>query len=248
MFGGKAGLVIDKKNPGSLARTTENNVKKMNMLGQMAFGMVHDIGNSLQILRASSFMIRKRSSDEALTKNVDAIDAVVENMAQMVERVLSFSNKSDNLISEIDLRTSLDEIITLSEYLIPPHITIDYHKPDETMMLMGNSLELSQALLNLIKNAADAIGPMSEKGLISIAVRECFPWVELKIRDNGCGIAPDQIEKVFDPLFTTKDDGTGIGLANVWVTVESHGGIISVNSELGKGTEFTIMLPKKNHE
>ena len=112
-------------------------------------------------------------------------------------------------------------------------------------MVMGNGLELSQALLNLIKNAADAIEPMKKEGLISITVRECFPWIELKIQDNGCGIAQDQIEKVFDPLFSTKDDGSGIGLTNVWGTIESHGGVISVSSELEKGTEFTIMLPKK---
>ncbi len=112
-------------------------------------------------------------------------------------------------------------------------------------MLMGNSLELSQALLNLIKNAADAIEPMKRAGVISIAVRECFPWVELKLKDNGCGIAPDQLEKVFDPLFTTKDDGTGIGLANVWAIVESHGGTVSVSSKPGEGSEFTIMLPGK---
>lgn len=237
-------MVIDKKIPVSRARTTAKNLKKMNMLGQLAFGMIHDIGNSLQILRVSSFMIKKRTCDEALIKNVEAIDAVVENMTQMVERVLSFSNKPDDQVSKIDLRTTLIETITLSEYLLPPHITVDYQKPDETMIVMGNTFELSQALLNLIKNAADAIEPMNTKGLISIAVRECFPWIELKVQDNGCGIAPDQIEKIFDPLFTTKDDGTGIGLANVWATVESHGGVISVNSELGIGTEFTIRLPK----
>lgn len=220
-------------------------MKKINMLGQLSFGMIHDIGNSLQILRVSSFMIRKHGTDEALTKNVDAIDAVVENMTQMVERVLSFSNKSDDQVSEIDLLTSLNETISLSEYLIPPHISVDYQKPDTPMMLMGNSLELSRTFLNLIKNAVDAIAPMGREGLITISVRDCFPWIELKLQDNGCGIAADQLEKIFDPLFTTKDDGTGIGLANVWATVESHGGVISVDSELGKGSEFTIMLPKK---
>lgn len=238
-------MITDKEVSELLSEDSDKKMKKMNMLGQMTFGIVHDIGNSLQILRASSYMIRKGAPDITVTKNVDAIDAAVENMALMVERVLSFSNNSNDLVQEIDILTALDETIILSEYLVPPHITIDFQKPDKKILLMANLLELSQAVLNLIKNSVDAIEPMKREGLISISIKECFPWVEVKVKDNGCGIAPKHLEKVFDPLFTTREGGTGIGLANVWATVESHGGVVAVTSELGQGSEFTIMLPRK---
>jgi signal transduction histidine kinase len=89
-------LVIGKENSGVLVNSPASQAKKMHMLGQLAFGIIHDIRNSLQILRASSIMIRKQTSDEILTRNIDAIDAVIENTSQMIERVLSFSNKSVN--------------------------------------------------------------------------------------------------------------------------------------------------------
>lgn len=239
-------MVIDKKSSADMEDRADAELIRMNMLGQLSFGIIHDIRNSLQILRASSMMLRKHTTDEKLTLHIDNIDAVIESSAQMAERVLSFANKSNHLIAEIDLRSPLDEIITLSRYILPPHIHIEYLKPDHSMPMMGNEVELSQALLNLIKNASEAIEATQRKGSIHISVRECPPWIELKVRDNGRGIPPDQIEQVFAPLFTTKEDGTGIGLANVCATVESHGGVISVKSTLGEGSEFTMMLPKKN--
>lgn len=239
-------MVVDKNSATNSDTAQEAEVKKINMLGQLAFGIVHDIRNSLQILRASSMMIRKHANDVKLEKYVDDIDRVIDSSAQMTERVLSFSNKSPHLLSEINLCDPLEEVLGLSEYLLPPYIRIDYKKPDQCMPIMGSDLELSQALLNLIKNAGEAIEDIRQEGVITISLQECFPWIELKIKDNGCGISSDQIEHVFDPLYTTKEDGTGIGLANVWAAVESHGGVISVNSEAGKGCEFTIMLPKKN--
>jgi two-component system sensor histidine kinase HydH len=239
-------LVIDRKYSRLADANSEQQMKKMNMLGQLAFGMIHDIRNSLQILRASSSMIKKHTDNEAVTRNAEAIDAVVENTSKMIERVLSFSNTSADVISEIDLSIPIHEIVALSRYILPPHITIEYAHPPAPMCIMGNGVELSQAMLNLIKNGVEAIEPMQREGVITISVKECFPWIEVKVKDNGCGIAPDEVEKVFDPLFTTKKDGTGIGLVNVWATVESHGGIISVTSELGQGTEFILMFPKKN--
>jgi signal transduction histidine kinase len=248
MFSSKEALnlVVDKNSGADSNKVQEAEIKKINMLGQLAFGIVHDMRNSLQILRASAMMIRKHADDAKVERYVDDIDRVIDSSAQMAERVLSFSNKSVDLLCEIDLCDPLDETLALSGYLIPSHIRIDYTRPDRDMSIMGSDLELSQALLNLIKNAGEAIEDAGQEGVITISLQECFPWIELKIKDNGCGIVADQIEHVFDPLFTTKEDGTGIGLANVWATIESHGGVISVKSEVGKGSEFTIMLPKKS--
>ena len=227
------------------SRISERKIKKINMLGQLSFGIAHDIRNSLQIIRSSSIMMRKYSNDPYIKKNVDAIDAVVENMAQMLERLLSFSNKPHNLTTEIDLSTSIEESLSLAKLLLPSHTRVEYNKPDRSMNIIGDITEITQALLNLIKNASDAIEATGRKGIITISLKECFPWVELRISDNGIGINKEHLETIFDPLFTTKDDGTGIGLANVQATVISHGGTITVQSRYGKGSEFIIMLPNK---
>ncbi len=227
------------------SRISDSKIKKMNMLGQLSFGIAHDIRNSLQIIRSSSMMIRRYSNDPYLEQKVDAIDSVVENTAQMLERLLSFSNKSYNMTEELDLSISLAEIISLAELLLPPHIRIEYIRPDKPMMVIADLTEITQAILNLVKNASDAIGECGEPGMITISLNDCFPWIELKVADNGPGIEKVHLNSIFDPLFTTKDDGTGIGLANVQATIDSHGGTISVASRLGEGTEFIIMLPKK---
>ncbi len=239
-------MVTDKKQPETLAEFSDGDQRKMNMLGQLSFGIIHDIRNSLQVLRASSMMLRKSATDEKTTFHLDNIDSVIESTAKMAERVLSFANKSNHLISEMDMRTPLDETVALSRYILPLHVRINYQRPDQPMPVMGNEVELSQALLNLIKNASEAIEGTRREGIIQVSIRECFPWIELKVSDNGCGIPSDQLEQVFAPLFTTKEDGTGIGLANVCATVESHGGVISVESHPDHGSEFTIMLPKKS--
>lgn len=234
-------MVIDKNHSGDLA----DELNKMDMLGQLSFGIIHDIRNSLQILRASSAMLRKHSTDKKLTVHIDNIDSVIENSAKMTERVLSFTSKSDHLKVEIDLRSPLDETIALSRCMLSPNTRIAYTQPEQPMPVMGNKVELSQAILNLIKNASEAIEASQREGTIHISLRECLPWIELKVRDNGCGIPADQIGQVFTPLFTTKKNGTGIGLANVYSTAERHGGTVSVDSEPEEGCEFTIMLPKK---
>lgn len=239
-------MVTDKKHPESLTDFSDGDQKKMNMLGQLSFGIIHDIRNSLQVLRASSMMLRKSATGEKEKIHLDNIDSVIESTAKMAERVLSFTNKSNHLVSEMDLRSPLDETVALSRYIVPLHVRINYDRSDQPMPIMGNEVELSQAFLNLIKNASEAIETTQKEGTINISIRECFPWIELIVRDNGCGIPSDQLEEVFAPLFTTKEDGTGIGLANVCATIESHGGVVSVESQLEEGSEFTIMLPKKS--
>jgi len=239
-------MVKSRKNKQETTRIFESRIKKINMLGQLSFGIAHDIRNSLQIIRSSAIMIRKRSdNDPYLIRSVDAIDAVVDNTAQMLERLLSFSNKPHNLTEELNLTTVIEEIIALAELLVPPYIKIEYERPDAPMMVIADITEITQAMLNLIKNASDAIEESGQTGVVSISINDCFPWIELKVIDNGPGIEKVHLDSVFDPLFTTKDDGTGIGLANVQTTIDSHGGTISVKSRFGEGTEFTIMLPKK---
>lgn len=238
-------MVKISKEKQEAARISESKIKKMNMLGQLSFGIAHDIRNSLQIIKSSSILMRKHSDDPYILKNVDAIDAVVQNTANMLERLLSFSNKSHNLTGDVELSGTIEDILGLAELLVPPYIKLEYGKPEVEMNIVGDATEITQALLNLIKNASDAIEATQRSGIINISLRECFPWIELKVGDNGSGIQKEHLETIFDPLFTTKDDGTGLGLANVQATVDSHGGTISVQSNAGDGAEFIIMLPKK---
>lgn len=114
------------------------------------------------------------------------------------------------------------------------------HLDDELPLLVGNSALLHQMLLNLAQNAVDA---MPEGGRIEILTRLAGTSVELSIIDSGPGIAPEARDKIFQPFFSTRRSGTGLGLAVVRRIVQSHGGTITCDSEPGKGTRFTIRFP-----
>jgi two-component system NtrC family sensor kinase len=103
--------------------------------------------------------------------------------------------------------------------------------------------QLNQVVMNLVINAAQAIGP--ERGTITISNGVEGESIWLEVADNGCGIAPDALQNIFDPFFTTKPvgEGTGLGLSLSYGIVKKHHGEISVSSELGKGTTFRVVLP-----
>ena len=113
-------------------------------------------------------------------------------------------------------------------------------------VVSGNSGELEQVLTNLLLNARDAVKTAAHPGEVWVSLARNGAQLQLKVRDNGCGISPSVLPKIFDPFFTTKDvgKGTGLGLSICQSIIEQHGGKISVQSSVGEGTEFIVELPK----
>ncbi|MGZ0086976.1 sensor histidine kinase [Caldibacillus thermoamylovorans] len=116
--------------------------------------------------------------------------------------------------------------------------------PDEPIIVVANAKQLKQVLLNMIRNSMEAIAEAGRTdGHIRLSLQATERYAQITIRDNGTGIPPDRLERLFQPFFTTKQKGTGLGLSVCKKIIEEHGGDIYVQSELGQGTTFILLLP-----
>jgi signal transduction histidine kinase len=220
----------------------EVHAKKMNSLGHFTQAIIHDIRNSLYVVGSASAMIEKRTDDQTILNNLSYIDQTIERTNGLINRILAFANNSEEHLGIIDVSDSIDESITLTRPMFPSGISIDWQPPQEDIQILGDHGQLYQVVLNLFKNAIEAIG-RDNKGSISVSLIKAYPWAEIRVKDSGPGIAADVIDRICELAFTTKEDGNGFGLANVFDVVEKHGGTMQVTSPAGEGAEFIILLP-----
>jgi len=220
----------------------EADALKMNSLGSFMLGIIHDIRNSLHVVSSSSYMIERRSDDPQVLSHLDAIVKTVERTNGLVDRILAFANDSEERLGIIDLSHAIDESLQLTRPMIPDGITVCWQKQDRPINILGDDNQLYQVMLNLLKNAIEAIGS-DNRGEIKVSLVRVYPWAEIRVSDTGPGIPADVIDNIFTPAFTTKSDGNGFGLSNVHAIIEKHGGTMQVISQPGQGAEFMMLLP-----
>lgn len=220
----------------------EVHAKKMSSLSHFTQAIIHDIRNSLYVVGSASAMIEKRTDDPTILNNLGYIDQTIERTNGLINRILAFANNTEEHLGIIDVSSSIDESIKLTRPMFPSGISIDWQPPQEDIQILGDHGQLYQVVLNLFKNAIEAIGQDS-KGSISVSLTKVYPWAEIRVKDSGPGIAADVIDQICEMAFTTKEDGNGFGLANVFDVVEKHGGTMQVTSPPGEGAEFIILLP-----
>jgi PAS domain S-box-containing protein len=225
--------------------------QRMELLGQLAGGLAHDFKNVLSTIKGYSQIISMKTAEEK-TKNMSKTICTATNRAnELVQKLLSFS-RGDTEIRQI--KTNLNEIMKevrgLVSGSISSSITIHFEIPDEQFFIMGDSGSIHQVILNLCMNSKDALLEKKHDGnekmiTISIYRLEQKNEVRIEVADNGPGIQPHIIEKIFDPYFTTKKEkgGNGLGLSMVYGIVKQHKGKISVDSKPGEGATFMVDLP-----
>ena len=164
-----------------------------------------------------------------------------KRVSTIVSNLKSFAHPSDSTRTNILLREVLDLAIMLTNNELKYVGSLDY-QPLDKITVKGNLTELSQVFINMIVNAAQAI---PSGGNVGIKMTESATYAHVVVSDNGSGISPDNLSKLFQPFFTTKavGSGTGLGLAISHGIIESHQGSIEVSSTLGEGTSFTVKLP-----
>jgi PAS domain S-box-containing protein len=231
--------------------------QRLESIGTLAGGIAHDLNNMLTpILMSAKLLGRERPTGEreGLVAN---ILASAERSAEMIRQLLAFTGGVETERAPVDLRAIVREITSLLEHTLPKSITVEAKIADDLWPICGDATQLSQVLMNLCVNARDAMpggGNLSITGenrtpdgepLVGLPELCRGPHVVLTVADTGTGIPREFIDRIFDPFFTTKPHGkgTGLGLSTVLGIVKSHGGIIHVTSDPGRGTQFTIALP-----
>lgn len=228
--------------------------EKLSSIGLLAAGVAHEINNPLtSVAGYSEALLRRFRDDRALgddprlrdfKKYLEVIIRESYRCKGIIDSLLSFSRKSDGAVGLVDINRILEEVLELIHHRARnERIEISTSLHADLPMVKGEASGLRQVFLNLTMNALQAIeGP----GKIEIATAEHDDrTVTATISDNGCGISPQQMEQIWDPFFTTKEPGKGIGLglSVTYNIIKAHGGKVFVESRHGKGSKFTVRLP-----
>jgi nitrogen-specific signal transduction histidine kinase/ActR/RegA family two-component response regulator len=231
--------------------------QRLEGIGTLASGIAHDLNNILSPILMSCGILRKEFEDEDTIKMLSIIEGSAERGAGIVKQVLTFARGVEGERVLLQLKHLVSELAKVMAQTFPRNIDIQTHFPADLWPVMGDATQLHQVLLNLCVNARDAMpqGGSLRLGAENVDIDAHFasmnpgaqlgPHVVLRASDTGMGMSPETMEKIFDPFFTTKEvgKGTGLGLATVIGIIKSHGGFLTVQSEVGVGTTFSVFLP-----
>jgi PAS domain S-box-containing protein len=231
-----------------LKSTQDQLLQSQAAVGRLAGGVAHEINNPLGvILGFAQSLCRRIPEEDALSLPLRSIEREARRCRTLVQNLLMFSRVSaGNPFAETDI----GEVVQASLSLLGPRARIEnvdlrVERAEGLPMVMGNANQLQQVVLNLAGNAMDAMPKGGRIDLRTRASEKRAGHVEIVVRDTGTGIPKEIRSKVFEPFFTTKEvgKGTGLGLALVYEIVSKHGGLVELESEVGKGTTFVVSLP-----
>jgi PAS domain S-box-containing protein len=233
--------------------------QKMEAVGQLAGGVAHDFNNLLTVIGGRSALLLQRGGlNEPTRRDVDLIGQTAERAAALTRQLLAFSRKQILEPKPVDLNALVGGVAPMLRRLIGEHIELVIVPGSGLGHVMADPGQAEQVIMNLVVNARDA---MPDGGMVKIEtasrdVQEATlhaqgrvppgPYVTLSVQDTGCGMDSVTLARIFEPFFTTKESGkgTGLGLSTVHGIVHQSGGYIGVDSAVGRGTTFTIYLPR----
>lgn len=227
--------------------------QKLAAIGELSSGIAHEINNPLAIIGQEVEWIhhlmregaeKGGSPSEDLKDSLREIGQQVERCREITHKLLDFARKQEPLMQVVDINRLIEDMVRLVEREASLHnVRLERRYGEALPSVRTDAPLVRQVVLNILNNASYAI---QKDGVITIETRaQGSMWVEIAVSDTGCGISKDHLDKIFDPFFTTKPmgKGTGLGLSICHGIIERLGGRISVDSEVGRGTTFTIQLP-----
>jgi PAS domain S-box-containing protein len=239
--------------------TQLHQAQKMESVGRLAGGVAHDFNNMLSvILGHAELALMKSDSTQPIRVNLKQIRDAAERSADLTRQLLAFARKQTITPKVLDLNETVAGMLNMLQRLIGENIELHWHPKANLWPVRVDPSQIDQILVNLCVNARDAI---SGVGAMTIETENCMideacgaaqvgvvtgEYVRLAVSDNGCGMEREMLEHIFEPFFTTKEPGkgTGLGLAMVYGAVKQNSGFINAYSEPGRGTTFTIYLPR----
>jgi signal transduction histidine kinase len=229
--------------------------EKMASLGRLSAGIMHEMNNPLNFIKTNLFVLRERhrllpaEAREDFLEMVGDLEDGVGRLQAIVAELRRFAHPHPGLDEAIEVDGLVGSVLRFMSHELKDGARVELDLAPGHV-ITGNRNKLLQVLINLVQNAVYAVRKRASangEGTIRIASRTVGETDELTVRDNGVGIAPEHVSKIFEPFFTTKDvgEGLGLGLSICYRIIEEHGGRISVQSEPGQFTEFTLALPRK---
>jgi len=220
--------------------------EKMAALGQIAAAVSHELKNPLTGIKMAAYLLKDTlgEGNVEVNKCLADIESSVDRANKIVMEILAFSQPVNPIFNAVNVNEVLTEILPLLEYQAQVHsINLVKELAHGLAPVKADKDQLKQIFENLMTNALQAMGV---GGVLTLVTSQDKDNIIVKVKDTGVGIAEENIKSIFQPFFTTKDKGIGLGLAIVNKIFKKHQGTITVESRLGKGTTFTVIFPKIN--
>ena len=225
--------------------------EKLAAVGTLASGVSHELRNPLGAIKNAVFFLKRKladnklpGADERVLQFLDIMDDEIDRSNKIINDLLGFASLAKLKKIPFDITEIIEEALTRAKE-IKENIIISKKFQPNLPKVMIDANQMGQIFTNLIGNACQA---MTDGGELQISTRENNDNLEIEFSDSGCGIPKKEIKKIFDPLFTTRPDGIGMGLAVCHWIIQKHEGTIDVESQEGKGTRFVIKLPLEKQE
>jgi C4-dicarboxylate-specific signal transduction histidine kinase len=215
-------------------------------LGQLVSGIAHELNNPLTGVIGFSDMLLKRDLPDDVKADLKVINDEAMRTARIVKNLLTFARKQPEGKTAVDINENIRGVLNLRDHEQKVNnIRVITHFASDLPQVMGNSSQLQQVFFNIVINAEQAMLEAHGRGGLIITTEQMGDMVRVSFTDDGPGISPENMRKLFTPFFTTKEvgKGTGLGLSICYGIVTEHGGRIYAESEAGKGATFVVELP-----
>lgn len=233
-------------------------VQRLESLGLLAAGIAHDLNNVLAPLLMAAPLLRQRTSNPDDGRILDILETSAQRGAGLVRQILGFAHGSAGPFRSTQIKHLVSDVVQIARASFPKSIDLDVQVESDLWPVECDPTQFHQVLLNLVVNARDAMLPqggtltlqaenrsLDEATAAKLGASRTGAHIMVRVADTGCGMPPEIVARIWEPFFTTKTDGrgTGLGLATVRGIVVRHGGCIAVDTEVGRGTAFSIYIP-----